>query len=97
MDKPRKSGVTGSVALAGLRRKIFLEFAFGAFEFLGVSRRFLLLGNIRPRFGVFVVHFEPFFEPRLGVGLDRVSRAFRLAHAAIDAFVRWMTSMFSPS
>ena len=31
---------------------------------------------------------QPFLEPRLGVGLDRVDRAFRLADPAIDAFVR---------
>src|SRR5579864_3367866 len=88
VDKPRKSGFGGSVALTWLRRKIFLKLAFSAFELLGVSRRFLLLGNIRPGFRVFAVHFEPLFEPRLGVGLDRVGRALRLAHAAIDAFVR---------
>jgi hypothetical protein len=34
------------------------------------------------------VEVEPFFEPWLRVGLDSVNRAFRLANAAIDAFVR---------
>ena len=32
--------------------------------------------------------FEPFLEARLGVRLDRVDRAFRLADAAVDALVR---------
>src|SRR5262249_13751185 len=38
--------------------------------------------------GVFGVEGEPFLEARLGIGLDRVNRAFRLAHAAVDALVR---------
>src|ERR1700704_4447198 len=41
-----------SVARAGFRRKIFLEFAFHAFEILGVGRGFLLLGDIGPALGI---------------------------------------------
>src|ERR1700730_17841487 len=76
-----------SVASAGLRRKIFLEFPFHAFEILGVRRGFLFLGDIRPALGVFGVHFEPLLQTGLGVRLDGVSRALRLTDAAIDALV----------
>src|SRR5947209_15311730 len=44
--------------------------------------------NIWPDFRVFRIQRQPFLKPRLGVGLDRVDRALRLAHPAIDAFVR---------
>jgi hypothetical protein len=44
--------------------------------------------NIWPDFRVFRIQRQPFLKPRLGVGLDRVDRAFRLADPAIDAFVR---------
>jgi len=37
---------------------------------------------------VFRIQRQPFLEPRLGVRLDRVDRAFRHADPAIDAFVR---------
>ena len=45
----------------------------------------IILGQI---FGVFRIQRQPFLKFRLGVGLDRVDRAFRLADPAIDAFVR---------
>ena len=35
----------------------------------------------------FVGHADKFLGARLGVGLDRIDRAFRLAHTAIDAFI----------
>src|SRR5246127_244264 len=81
-------GVFASVTGAGGWRKIFLKLPFDALEFFRVGRRFLLLGDIRPRLGVLGIHLEPLFQAGLGVGLDRVRRAFRLAHAAVDAFVR---------
>src|SRR6185437_12655636 len=77
-----------SVAGTWLRRKIFLELAFDPFEFLGIGRGILLLGDIRPALGIFRIHAEPFFQSRLGIRLDRIGRAFRLTHPAIDAFVR---------
>src|SRR5271169_3370194 len=72
----------------GIWRKIFLKLAFHPFEILCVRRRFLLLGDIRPALGVFGIDLEPLLKPRLGVRLDRIGRAFRLADAAIDAFIR---------
>src|SRR4051812_1869778 len=73
------------IALTRLRRKIFLELAFHALEFFRVGRLVLLLGDVRPAFRVFGVDLEPLFQPRLGIRLDRVRRALRLAYAAINA------------
>jgi hypothetical protein len=44
--------------------------------------------NIWPHFRVFRIQGQPFLKSWLGVGLDRIDRTFRLAHPAIDAFVR---------
>jgi hypothetical protein len=76
------------IAFAGLRLEEFLEFIQHAFEFLGIGRRIALDRDIRPGFGVFGIDFEPFFEARLGIRLDRVNRAFWLAYATINTFVR---------
>jgi hypothetical protein len=43
--------------------------------------------NIWPDSRVFRIQREPFLKLRLGVGLDRIDRALRLAHPAIDTFV----------
>src|ERR1700748_1267966 len=67
-----------SVSGSGVRRKIFLEFAFLTLEVLRVGRRFLFLGDIWPSFGILGIPLKPLFEPRLGVRLDGVGRAFRL-------------------
>src|SRR5690606_29428456 len=37
---------------------------------------------------IFGVYLQPLVETAFGIGLDGFSRAFRFAHAAIDAFVR---------
>ena len=77
-----------SVAGTWSRRKIFLEFAFNPLIILGVGRGFLLLGDVRPALGIFGIYLEPFFQSGLGVGLDGIGGTFRLAHTAVDAFVR---------
>src|SRR4051794_32285144 len=75
------------VALA--RSRIELAHLAGlALPILGIGRGFALDRNIRPDLGIFGVELEQFFQARLGVGLDRLDRAFRFAYAAIDAFVR---------
>jgi len=56
--------------------------------FFRIGRRFALDGEVRPFDGKFLVKLEPSFEPWLAVGLDGFGRAFWLAHAAVDAFVR---------
>ena len=49
----------------------------------------MLRGDIWPDPSIFSINREPFFHSGLGVRLDRVDRAFRLANTTIDAFV-WM-------
>src|SRR5262249_32056536 len=68
--------------------KILLIFAGYALKLLGVGWRFLFGGNIRPLLCKIRVHLEPLLDAGLGIGLDRLDRAFRLANTAIDAFVR---------
>jgi len=81
-------GVSRLIPSAGIWRKIFLKFTFNPLKLLRVRRGILFLGNIRPSLGIFGIQRQPLFEPRLGVRLDGIRRAFRLTHAAIDAFVR---------
>src|ERR1700736_2158542 len=47
----------------------------------------MLHGDIWPDQSIFRINGEPFFDSGLGVRLDRVDRAFRLANTTIDAFV----------
>src|SRR5215211_2697277 len=58
------------------------------FPCLGVGRRFLFDRNVGPDLGKIRVQLKPFLQTRLGIRLDGVDRAFRLADTAIDAFVR---------
>ena len=53
-----------------------------------VGWRLFFHHNNRPDFRVFRIQRQPFLKSRLGVGLDRIDGTFRLAHPAIDAFVR---------
>src|SRR5690606_3354354 len=75
------------VALAGLGREMGVELARHAVPRLGVGGRLLLLGYVRPFRGIVGVDLQPFLEAGIGIGLDRLGRAFRLAHAAVDALV----------
>src|SRR5215211_1682379 len=75
-----------SVALAGIGGK-FLFLVGLSFPLLGVFRRVALDRDIGPYLGEFGVQAEPLFQARLGVGLDGVDRAFRLAYPAVDALV----------
>ena len=84
----KPASVASSIAFAGLGREEFLELPSHAVELLGVCRRFLLGRDVGPFGGIFGVDLEPLFKARLGVGLDRVGRAFRLSDAAVDALVR---------
>src|ERR1700720_2316729 len=60
-----------SVAGTRIRREMPVEF----------------VGYPLPFLGVFSVDRQPLLDAGLGVGLDRVDRAFRLADPAIDAFI----------
>ena len=65
-----------------------MEFVRLPLSLLRVGRGRFFDRNIWPDFRVFRIQRQPFLKPRLGVGLDRVDRALRLAHPAIDALVR---------
>jgi RNA polymerase sigma-32 factor len=65
-----------------------LEFVRLPLPLLRVGRGRFFDRNIWPDFRVFRIQRQRFLEPQLGVRLDRVDRAFRLADPAIDAFVR---------
>src|SRR5436853_2194045 len=65
-----------------------LKLAGFAFPVLVVGRRVALHRDIRPDLRILGIQLDEFLQPRFGVRLDRFDRAFRLAYAAIDAFVR---------
>jgi hypothetical protein len=75
------------VAFPGFGTEILGEFIGFADKGVSVGRCWLLGRNVGPGFGILAVEVEPPVEIRLGVGLDRVDRALRLADAAIDALV----------
>src|SRR6266699_5381783 len=80
-------GLSASITRSGIWREV-LEFVRSPLPLLRVGRGRFFDRNIWPDFRVFRIQRQPFLKPRLGVGLDRVDRAFRLADPAIDAFVR---------
>ena len=65
-----------------------MEFVRLPLPILRVRRGRFLSRNVWPDFRVLGIQQQPFLKPRIGVRLDRVDRAFRLADAAINAFVR---------
>src|SRR3954468_19266056 len=84
---PKNGASRESIAGAGFLGKIFLELAVDTFEFFGVGRLVLLLGDVGPALGVFGVYLEPLLQPGLGVRLDGVRGTFGFADAAVDALV----------
>src|SRR6202022_3845882 len=79
--------LSASITRAGIWREV-LEFVRLPLPLLRVGRGRFFDRNIWPDFRVFRIQRQPFLKPRLGVRLDRVDRAFRLADPAIDGFVR---------
>src|SRR3990167_3545646 len=80
--------IRGLVALARIGREERLELVLDTLIFVGVGGGFLFDRDVRPFGAELAVHLEPLFKPALGVGQDRLGRAFGFAHAAVDAFVR---------
>src|SRR3984885_7432817 len=72
-----------SVPFAGVGREILLEFILLVAKFIRVGRLLFLRGNIGPFLGIFAVDLQPLLQSWLCIGLDRIHRAFRLAHTAI--------------
>src|SRR5579859_5548141 len=88
--KPRRGSVSRLIlgsALAGVRAQQ-LGLAFLALPLVGIGQSLALAGDVRPLAGILAVGFQPVLGAVVAVGEDRFRRAFRLAHAAIDAFVR---------
>jgi hypothetical protein len=75
------------VTFAGIGAKILCEFIRHVHKVVGIRRCGLLPCDIGPDLRIFGINFKPLFETGLGIRLDRVDRAFRLANTAIDAFV----------
>ena len=86
--EPGKTGNEGVELVAGarIRREMLLEFPGRALGILA-SAVAPSWHDVRPLFSEFRVHAQPLLQLRLGMRLDRVNRAFRLANAAIDALV----------
>ena len=76
-----------SIAFARFCTKILIEFTGFVFVIVSIVRRHTLLSNVWPLFGIFAVHFYPFFSIVLSIGQDRRDRTFRFAYTAIDAFI----------
>src|SRR5262245_45952387 len=76
-----------SIAFPGLGGEVLFELAPDAIEFLGTRRGFLFGRYVRPLAGIFGIDFQPLFETRFGIRLDRIGRAFGFADAAVDALV----------
>ena len=75
-----------SAALSGIGAEIFGLAGFIP-PLVGVCGWFALAVDVGLFFRVFGVDVEPFLGVGLGIGNDGLDRAFRLADAAIDAFV----------
>ena len=65
-----------------------MEFIWLPLPLLSVGRGRPFDRDIWPSFRIVSVELKPLLSTRLGIRLDRIDWAFRLAHAAIDAFVR---------
>src|SRR6201998_2015473 len=67
---------------------MLFELVEDALPLFSVRGRRLFGRDIWPNLRIFGIDAEPLFQTWLGIRLDRVNRAFRLAYAALDAFVR---------
>ena len=76
-----------SITRAGIRREV-LKFVGLALPLLRVSRGSLFDRDIRPSFRIICIKLQPLLRARFGIRLYCLNRAFRLAHAAVDTFVR---------
>jgi len=73
---------------AGFGTEIPVVFVGDVLKVIGVGRIRFLPRDIRPSRRILAIEFEPLLGGGLTVWNDRLYRAFRLAYAAIDAFVR---------
>jgi len=64
-----------------------VKLALNAIKGLGTLWRIALYGDVWPFWRIFRVDLQPLVETWLGIRLDGVGWAFRLANTAIDAFI----------
>src|SRR5437660_1590392 len=83
----RREAWVGLVAGARVGRKMRRQLVRHIFPRLGVSGGRLLGRDVGPDFREIRVQRQELLQPRLGVRLDRIDRAFRLADPAVDALV----------
>ena len=81
------AGYRAQSAPARIGTKKFVVLVRYVLPFVGINGIRFLARNIGPSRSVFTVEFEPAFSWRLTIRNDRLDRAFRLAHSAIDAFI----------
>lgn len=74
-------------SLAGIGAKVAFKLAGLAFEAVRIAGGFFLGSDIGPFGGVFAVELHP-FKQVLGFRQNGFRRAFRLADATVDAFIR---------
>src|SRR5476649_2512146 len=89
----RKDGVKRlrrplNLALRRLLAEILLKFVFFVFEIFGIRRGLTLAGNVRPLARKGTIELQPLLHALLRIGHDGAGRAFWLADATVDAFVR---------
>ena len=75
-----------SVFGAGIGIEMRFELILDVFPVVGIGRWRSLECDIGPDVGIFLVDFHPFLKVALGIGQDRLDRAFGLANTAVDAF-----------
>src|SRR5689334_25001574 len=76
------------LAFGRIRAEELLELTVLALPGVGISRRFALARDVGPDLRILAVHLDPSVRARIRVRDDRLRRALRLAHAAVDALVR---------
>src|SRR5262252_10740807 len=76
-----------SIPASRLSGEILLEFSLDVAVLVGVRGRLFLGSYIGPRLRILAIELEPLLNSGLGIRFNRINRAFRLAHPAVDAFV----------
>src|ERR1051326_4417974 len=76
---PRIAAAGPRSGLAGSRIEMLFPLLRDGLPVVGIGRCLALAGDIGPTFGVLPVDFDPFLHAALGIGQNRLDRAFPLA------------------
>jgi amino acid transporter len=68
--------------------KVLFKFTFFTISLFCVWQLIFLGDDHWPQFRIFAIEFNPFLHVWLSIGANSIRRAFRFAHAAIDALIR---------